>query len=1080
MSNTQQLNKKRIEVISLVTLFISIVFLSTSCNRNTSTYDIEKAEFNLSEKDLADSTSQTTYTSYLNPEAPYDYHHPLLKEADSLDKINEHLEALTAYQKASENLKKNRDWEGYAWALIRICTYYQNARELKNDWEKAIPYIEDLFINIFNKPEFRNYHPFVASALGCKAVQHMNSFEVDSAKRCLEIALKIRENYFKRPSSYISNIYFYLSRIAFDLEANIPLADEYQEIGKDILSKSEDAHPSLKNYFIIESYSTSMERHHLLKNYEKSTSFAYKILDSLHILQPEIASYFELMAYNVIGDNLKNKGQLWLASSILDTARQKFMQSNVYDSTEYYYLYNLLKTSETFAELNKEEDGIKILKKIINTADNLKSPDIHITEIEGDAHTCLGNILINQKEYDLARTSLLKAKSIYDSLSLDLFTKQSAIYELLGDTYRIEDQNLELALNYYDKSISTLINEDLLDVNGLPKINSWWDHPFLMRILKKKGHILLEQSVNSSHPLKSLELAKLYFQKAIDFSNETFYYLERENDQYEFTKSIRSIYESALNCLFLIDSISKNNNVSLMALDIIEGSKAKSLSKQINEIRRLDDSGVNADLIQQDLDLKREYSYLQVKIKSLKNEIPQNEEVVSKYYSRILEIENQRESLRNQMNSQGNSLFPALYFNDSEEPFSHNTIELVYDNVISYFWGEKYCFIVSKSVKNHSFHKVHIDAKDTTEVLSVVDQLSHGYQLESEQEDFETFCKASYHIYQKFVAPTNIISAQNDPIELLVIRDGPLSLIPFETLITDLWTKSYISYNELEYLIKKVIISYGISLRTIQKNKNDSNLYFQKPKVLAFNYDTTTISNDLLDPSKRRSGLILLPGSTLEIASISKLFPTTLVPKSLPNKDYFLTQASSFDILLLSIHGALDSIYESKLIFFGTDSSESEILYPFEIMGIPLQSKIVILAACESGIGEYIPGEGMLSMARTFFEAGANSVIMSLWQVPDISTAKVMIPFYEHLSSGLKIDESLTKAKITYISNSDHRMAHPGNWGGMIMMGTNQAIVNPISWKVSISVALLIILMLLIVTYRYFTKNLKYKNRLDP
>ncbi len=72
---------------------------------------------------------------------------------------------------------------------------------------------------------------------------------------------------------------------------------------------------------------------------------------------------------------------------------------------------------------------------------------------------------------------------------------------------------------------------------------------------------------------------------------------------------------------------------------------------------------------------------------------------------------------------------------------------------------------------------------------------------------------------------------------------------------------------------------------------------------------------------------------------------------------------------------------------------------------------LVVLSACDSGLGEELGGEGLIGLTRAFQYAGARSVLASLWNVNDQATSELMIRFYKHLRAGLPKDRALQAAQ---------------------------------------------------------------------
>ena len=108
-----------------------------------------------------------------------------------------------------------------------------------------------------------------------------------------------------------------------------------------------------------------------------------------------------------------------------------------------------------------------------------------------------------------------------------------------------------------------------------------------------------------------------------------------------------------------------------------------------------------------------------------------------------------------------------------------------------------------------------------------------------------------------------------------------------------------------------------------------------------------------------------------------------------------------------------------------------------DLYNLQLNADMVVLSACETGIGELQKGEGIISLARGFTYAGAKSIITSLWSVEDECTKKIMISFYEYLDQGLAKDAALRQAKLDYINDEQttHVDAHPFYWSPFIGVG---------------------------------------------
>lgn len=268
-------------------------------------------------------------------------------------------------------------------------------------------------------------------------------------------------------------------------------------------------------------------------------------------------------------------------------------------------------------------------------------------------------------------------------------------------------------------------------------------------------------------------------------------------------------------------------------------------------------------------------------------------------------------------------------------------------------------------------------------------------------------------LYETFWKPIEETGLLKDVRKLILIPDADLYLIPFDALAT--------RGSRTGYLADYFEINYYPSSNTFYQ--------YELPEK-----NTPSFSKDLLVIAKsdfkeyKNLGALSIPARD----PLYGLFPKV---------DFLIEDAAHIDTLLnrmleeyrylyVSTHGIIDSVPE--LSYLAMDELPLSLYQTFELK---LASKVVVLSACETAKGEFQRGAGIMGFTRGLLHAGAQSLVVSLWEVEEKATEQLMLFFFQGLSAGLSPSEALTQAKLQLRKVENGKYNHPYYWGAFVLFG---------------------------------------------
>ncbi|KST64190.1 CHAT domain-containing protein, partial [Mastigocoleus testarum] len=310
---------------------------------------------------------------------------------------------------------------------------------------------------------------------------------------------------------------------------------------------------------------------------------------------------------------------------------------------------------------------------------------------------------------------------------------------------------------------------------------------------------------------------------------------------------------------------------------------------------------------------------------------------------------------------------------------------------------------------------------------------------------------------------------------LLLSPDGQLNLIPFEALRDE----------KGKYLIERYAFSYLTSGRDLLRFDSSASNN-STPVVFAdIDYDQkeTTVATSTRGDSRNRRSTDLaslkygaLEATSKEAQQIKSIFTNTKIISKKQATETALKQLQSPSILHLATHGFFlpdvevdlptfdaglitnkiakptqkiqleNPLLRSGLALAGFNnrnqasaSSNDGVLTALEVVGLDLKgTELVVLSACETGLGDVKVGEGLYGLRRALVMAGSQSQVLSLWLVDDAGTKDLMVKYYQGLKAGKGRHEALREAQLELLSTAGYE--HPYYWASFVPSGNWRAL----------------------------------------
>ncbi len=817
--------------------------------------------------------------------------------------------------------------------------------------------------------------------------------------------------------------------------------------------------PSVSPFHLVINYNSRANIYQDLNDFQKSALYFEKALSILNKHKVNSKEYYEYLTMLYLNYGIMNykRKDYEIANEYLHKSlglRLGYNLNNIYNI----YL-NLGKVADRTSKYDKAKEFYKLaIEAIIDKY----GKEYYLLR---DLYLELAELFILTKEFEKAEANIQKSLD----LSLKVYevhhTDLAAGYQIFGDLY-VAQEKYEKALEYYQTALRSIHPgftgiESNLNPPADGSLNDIW----YIDILRSKAQSLYKQSLFEQDIGKSSEfltIALNTIQTAINVkTNVQNSYASRESRMY-LSENEKKLYTDGIKYAIRLCELENEEKYKEDAYYFASLYKANELKKTIysrQAINRIE----NRDSLYGELNIVRQ------SIRQYSNYLLQEEQNLNPDSIKISRWKNELFSL--------NRLFDSLQAKAQTKDWYdkvHKEIEVLsseqiqsrlkpdqslVDYVISSDDAdssrEVFMFVLTKN--DFYISKYKLDQKFNNSLNYYLNSLSKRPEYNTSLSNYDSLKHASYDLYSKLFYP---IEHLLKGAEVIIIPDEDLLILPFESLITNYVKEDIINFSGLPYLINDYCVSYAFSGSLAFQ---EVNIKVRKPHVTAFAPGIGLISE--LDN-------LVLEKAREEINVTAKLFNGDYYYDSNATKTNFLQNNNEKNIFHFAMHSNRELFLETEgYLEFYPDGSDSK-LWGYEISFLDIESPLIVLSGCNTGLGMINKGEGVFSLSRNFLEAGAQSVIQTLWSVDDGSSSAIIQEFYKNLARAKKKNISLYRAKKQYLSNASPFFSHPYYWSGIQLLGNTEAVIKA-KWKRLAAMGLLLLIAGLI----YFVRRRNFRKR---
>lgn len=605
-------------------------------------------------------------------------------------------------------------------------------------------------------------------------------------------------------------------------------------------------------------------------------------------------------------------------------------------------------------------------------------------------------------------------------------------YFLMGESY-YNQQDYNEARKFFRRSAELLYGE--YQLNETPDLDRPVTDPVkLIRVLNYKANLLKETSggfdkQNYLTALHTLDwAADLVDLMQVSFKNEA--------SKLRLIDQNYAIYTDAVEILATLYEESGREEYKERIFEYLEKSRSRISLELIQQVSARTYSGVSREVIDEETGINTQITRLQQKLyEEQEKGLEINKDLIVAYQDSVFRKKRELEKFTRNLEESYPDYYALKY--DQSVLSLQEAKNLLEDDesIISYMFGKEklLAFVITASEANV------VELGPAGEVNTALGTVREGV-LNGNTRDY---IQSAHSLFENLFEPVQPFLSGN---KVLIMADQKLHYLPFEMLLSE--KPDHEEFHKMPYLLRKYSFSYIPSVTIFNSMDN------RKPKNPRNLLAIAPFSSEIIRPDDE--GLNVQYASSIgplfltkyETQTITGLFQESrtwgeyfrpqktelLMGSDATVKQFGEVNLSDFNFIHFATHAFIDEDNpERSGIMLYPDGEESGIAFVGDIYNMEFNADLIVLGACDTGLGTTAKGEGLIGFTRAFIYAGASNLAVSMWKANDQPTAYLMIDFYGYIRDGYSYSEAMRMAKLNII-NRPH-FAHPVNWAAFTLTG---------------------------------------------